>query len=212
MSTTKTSDPIDMSLVRIPACRVEPDRHYLLRLKGKRRWHRAYLDGNWWVGPFPVFHKKDSGEIRQLPERVQKVIDVVAGRMAEPAPTQEELGIRQYYIERDLLDCCTGLLCWPDNSDEGFSKQQLALFRAVLMAAAALQHPPLPATEVVVGYCLTDEAEKPIFEWPMPDQVFFHAREHKLDRHRLGAIFADGSVKYDHPLAQRPWLKPSLWK
>ena len=182
MSTTATSDPIDMSLVRIPACRVEPDRYYLLRLKDKRRWHRAYLDGNWWVGPFPVFHKKDSGEIRQPPERVQGVIDVVAGRMAEPAPTQEELGICQHYRERDLIDCCSGLLCWPDSPDEGFSKQELALFRTVLLATAALQRPLLPATE----------------------EVFLHAREHKLDRHRLGTISADGSVKYDHPLAHRP--------
>lgn len=132
--------------------------------------------------------------------------------MAEPAPTQEELGIRQYYIERDFLDYCTGLLCWPDNSDHGFSNQQLALFRAVLLAAAALQRPPLPATEVVVGYCLTDEAGNRISEWPMPDHVFFHARDHKLDYNRLGTIFADGSVKYDHPLGQRPSLKASLRK
>lgn len=145
MSTTEAPSPIDMSLVRIPACRVEPDSHYLLRLKGKHRWHRAYLDGNWWVGPFPVFHKSESGEIRQTPERVQGVIDMVAGRMAEPAPTKEELGIRQYYIERDLIDGCNELLCWPDYSDDGFSDQQLALFRAVLMAAAALQRPRLPA-------------------------------------------------------------------
>lgn len=27
----------------------------------------------------------------------------------------------------------------------------------------------------------------------------------KLDHNRLGAIFADGSVKSDHPHGQRPW-------
>ncbi len=197
-----------LDLFHIPVSRVKSEASYLVLMKGQKEWQMAKLEGRaWWVGDNLLGRLCDSALIVPTPNRVLHAIDDLADRFSSPLDDYGCVGSKQYYIDRDVIDYGNWLICHP-GCDELGTEQQLAIFRYLRLEAAALLENPLGLDEIVVNYCVLDKDGNRVFEHVEVDECWYYARDRKSDwLDRLGAVFADGSVKLGHELAQRPWLE-----
>jgi hypothetical protein len=200
---------IDMRLFRIPLGQLEPNRHYQVRLKGRRTWKRAFRWGKLWLADGDLVGRvEDTAEIRPSEQEVMTAIDRVAETMANPLEDRDGPGLKQSYVDRDVLDESNTLLGGNGPRPEHPSRQQIAVYRAVRLAAAAKAIPSTPYFEIAVGYCVADNAENNVFESPELEEAILYAQDTEgLCSKDVGVVFADGSVRYGHELFLRPWIK-----
>jgi len=199
---------LHLPLFEIPVSRVRPGDDYLVMMEGQPDWHRATLEGRaWWVDDRLLGRVVDSAVIHPTPERLHFAIEYIAWRLSAPLDAYDTVGDKQYYIDRDVIDFGNNLICHP-GCDELGSDEQLAIFRHLRLEAAAMLAPPPGLDEIVVGYCVLDEKGNRVFEHVELEECWRYAQDRKgtwLDR--VGVVFADGSVKLGHELAQRSWLE-----
>ena len=200
---------IDLRLFRLRLDRVVPGKFYQVRFKKRRPWHRAFRWEKLWLTQGDLVGRvEDTAEVRPLAEEVMSAVDRVAETMAKPLEDYEGPGEWQYYVDRDVLDRSNALLGEGVPYAEHPSKQQISVFRAVRLAAAAKATPWLPYSEIAVGYQVTDRAGNVLFETFMVDEAVLYAHETQIDcRKGVAVVFADGSVRHGHELFQRPWLR-----
>lgn len=199
---------LHLHLFEIPISRAWSGADYLVLMEGKPGWHRAMLEGRaWWVGDELLGRLADSAIILPTPERLLHALEHVAWRLSAAPDAYDTAGDRQYYIERDVIDFGNSLICHR-GGEELNSLQQLTIFRHLQVEAATMLVTPPGLDEIVVGHCVLDADGNRVFEHVLLEECWLHARDRKGDwLDRLGVVFADGSVKVGHELAQRPWLE-----
>lgn len=199
---------LHLHLFEIPIRRVRSEADYLVLMEGQPGWHRARLEGRaWWIGDELLGRLVDSAIILPTPERLLHALDHIAWRLSAAPDAYDTAGDRQYYIERDVIDFGNDLICHR-GGEELNSPQQLTIFRHLQVEAATMLVTPPGLDEIVVGYCVLDEKGNRVFEDVVLEECWLHARDRKGDwLDRLGVVFADGSVRLGHDLAQRPWLE-----
>lgn len=199
---------LHLHLFEIPVSKAHSGQSYLVLMQGQTGWHRADLEGRaWWVGDQLLGRLIDSEIILPAPERLLAAIEHIAWRISAPLDAYDTVGDKQYYIDRDVIDYSNALICHRGSTGRD-TKQQLAIYRYLRLEAASLLPTPLGMDEIVVGYCVLDRHGNRVFEHVELDECWLNAKDRKgtwLDR--VGVVFADGSVKLGHELAQRSWLE-----
>ncbi|MGN6768778.1 MAG: hypothetical protein ACTHJQ_02875 [Rhizobiaceae bacterium] len=199
---------IDMRLFSIPLSMVDPGRYYQVRFKGESKWTRASRWEKLWLADGDLVGRvENTAEVRPFEQEVMATIDTVARRLMAPLDNGDTPGVKQYYIDRDLLDGCGDLLGSAVTNTDHSSQQQIAVYRAVRLAAAAKANPPAPHSELLVGYCVTDNDGVTVFECLELEEAVRYAQNNQFDRGRnVGVVFADGSLRFGHELSLRPWI------
>ncbi|MGB3541044.1 MAG: hypothetical protein WBA42_23070 [Mesorhizobium sp.] len=200
---------IDMGLFSTPLNRVVPGRYYQVRFKSERKWHRAFRWEKLWLASGDLVGRvENTAEVRPSKEEVMAAIDRVAERMMEPLDGDDTPGVKQHYIDRDLLDQCAELFGNGGADQRHPSRQQIAAYRAVRLAAAAKAMPSALHSEILVGYRVTDDDGITVFESLVLEEAIYYAQDNQgVCRQSVGVVFADGSVCFGHELSLRPWLK-----
>lgn len=200
---------IDMRLFRLRLDRLVPGKCYQVRFKKRRTWYWAFRWEKLWLAQGDLVGRvEDTAEVRPFGEDVMSAIDRVAETMAKPLEDCEGRGEWQYFVDRDVLDMSNALLGDDVPYAVRPSKQQISVFRAVRLAAAAKATPWLPFSEIAVGYQVTDRAGNVLFETFVVDEAVLYAHDNQIDcREGVAVVFADGSVRHGHELSLRPWLR-----
>jgi hypothetical protein len=203
------ADVIDMRLFRIPLYDVKPNWHYEVRFKRQKTWHNAFKWGKLWLANDDLVGRvENTAEVRAPKRNVLTMIDQVAERMAQPDESGDEPGVKQYYVDRDVMDSVGTLLGSEGFHEANVPAHLVAACRAIRLAAAHKAMPSTPYSEIAVGYRVTDAAGENLFEsLELEEALSYAQQENGFDSSAVGVVFADGSVRYDHMLTSRPWSK-----
>lgn len=203
------TDAIDMRLFLVPLQDVKPGKHYEVRFKHRKTWRTAFKWGKLWLANDDLVGRvENTAEVRAPKRNVLAMIDQLAERMARPEESGDEPGVKQYYVDRDVMDSVGALL-----GSEGFHEANVpahltAACRAIRLAGAHKAMPSTPYSEIVVGYRVTDATGDTLFESLELEEALSYAQEDdRLDSSAVGVVFADGSVRHGHILSSRPWSK-----